>query len=337
MARAGSPSRCASSTTASRPTARWPCVHRVGRARARPASSRPSTCTPFAQGLPPQHQTMIELLLRRSAARSGVDVRASALARLRHSGPRTSTSRSSTTRSRPLIPLSLEGYGFCGRGEGAAFTEDGALERRRAAADQHLGRRPVRGVRARLQPDHRGRAADARHLDLPGRGRRDVPGDERRGRADERAPAGGRRWNPDCLLPISRTTTRAPFWAARRAASCSCSAARTCDRLRIPPRPMCPSCRSIRHEWVPVSGRGTVWSFVVPHPPLLPAYAAVAPYNVIIVALDDDPGAPARRQPRRERGRPDQRGRPGDDSHRRAGPRGLSAGRGRPPATLDAA
>ena len=28
----------------------------------------------------------------------------------------------------PLIPFSLEGYGFCGHGEGAAFTEDGALE-----------------------------------------------------------------------------------------------------------------------------------------------------------------------------------------------------------------
>jgi acetyl-CoA acetyltransferase len=28
----------------------------------------------------------------------------------------------------PLIPLSLEGYGFCERGEGAAFTEDAALE-----------------------------------------------------------------------------------------------------------------------------------------------------------------------------------------------------------------
>ena len=27
-----------------------------------------------------------------------------------------------------LIPLSLEGYGFCGRGEGAAFTEEGAIE-----------------------------------------------------------------------------------------------------------------------------------------------------------------------------------------------------------------
>jgi acetyl-CoA acetyltransferase len=36
----------------------------------------------------------------------------------------------------PLVPLSLEGYGFCGRGEGAAFTEDGGI----AAPD---GRLPV--------------------------------------------------------------------------------------------------------------------------------------------------------------------------------------------------
>jgi acetyl-CoA acetyltransferase len=28
----------------------------------------------------------------------------------------------------PLVPLSLEGYGFCARGEGGAFTEDGNLE-----------------------------------------------------------------------------------------------------------------------------------------------------------------------------------------------------------------
>jgi uncharacterized OB-fold protein len=38
-----------------------------------------------------------------------------------------------------------------------------------------------------------------------------------------------------------------------------------------------------------MSGRATVWSFVVAHPPLLPAYAAVAPYNVVVVALDEDP------------------------------------------------
>jgi hypothetical protein len=28
---------------------------------------------------------------------------------------------------------------------------------------------------------------------------------------------------------------------------------------------------------------------VIVHPPLLPAFAALAPYNVIVVALDEDP------------------------------------------------
>jgi uncharacterized OB-fold protein len=32
-----------------------------------------------------------------------------------------------------------------------------------------------------------------------------------------------------------------------------------------------------------------VWSFIVSHPPLLPAYAAVAPYNSIVVELEEDP------------------------------------------------
>ena len=45
----------------------------------------------------------------------------------------------------------------------------------------------------------------------------------------------------------------------------------------------------VQHKWVPLSGRGTIWSFVVAHPPLLPAYQNVAPYNVITVALDEDP------------------------------------------------
>jgi uncharacterized OB-fold protein len=38
-----------------------------------------------------------------------------------------------------------------------------------------------------------------------------------------------------------------------------------------------------------MSGLGTVWSVAVPHPPLLPAYAEVAPYNVVVVELAEDP------------------------------------------------
>jgi len=52
---------------------------------------------------------------------------------------------------------------------------------------------------------------------------------------------------------------------------------------------MCPGCRSLDGEWALASGHGTIWSFVVPHPPLLPAYAEVAPYNVILVELKEDP------------------------------------------------
>jgi hypothetical protein len=52
---------------------------------------------------------------------------------------------------------------------------------------------------------------------------------------------------------------------------------------------MCARCRSIEVRWEPTSGRGRIWSFIVPHPPLLPAFAEVAPYNAIIVELEEDP------------------------------------------------
>lgn len=37
-----------------------------------------------------------------------------------------------------------------------------------------------------------------------------------------------------------------------------------------------------------MSGEGTVWSFVIPHPPLLQPYSDLAPYNVIVVELEED-------------------------------------------------
>ena len=81
----------------------------------------------------------------------------------------------------------------------------------------------------------------------------------------------------------------APFWAAGRAGELRIQACAGCGRLRMPPRPMCPWCRSMEAEWRLMSGRGTLWSYAVPHPPLLPAFAEVAPYNVVVVALDEDP------------------------------------------------
>ncbi|MBI2705256.1 MAG: OB-fold domain-containing protein [Actinobacteria bacterium] len=90
------------------------------------------------------------------------------------------------------------------------------------------------------------------------------------------------------LLPAPDDDSRA-FWAYCAAGELRVQRCASCGRRRMPPRPMCPSCRSFDAEWELLSGRGTVWSFAVPHPPLLPAYAEQAPYGVIVVALDEDP------------------------------------------------
>jgi len=91
------------------------------------------------------------------------------------------------------------------------------------------------------------------------------------------------------LLPDLDDETSAPFWAGTARGELLVQACADCGAWRMPPRPMCPVCRSIAIDWVPTSGRGTIWSFIVAHPPLLPAYAELAPYNAIVVALEEDP------------------------------------------------
>jgi uncharacterized OB-fold protein len=81
----------------------------------------------------------------------------------------------------------------------------------------------------------------------------------------------------------------APFWDGCAAGELRVQRCASCGRTRMPPRPMCPWCRSRDANWEATSGRGRVWSFVVAHPPLLAAYAEQAPYNVVVVELEEDP------------------------------------------------
>jgi uncharacterized OB-fold protein len=91
------------------------------------------------------------------------------------------------------------------------------------------------------------------------------------------------------LLPDVADPDAAPFWEGTALGELRVQVCGECGTWRMPPRPMCPKCRSIETTWVATSGRGTIWSFIVPHPPLLPAYAEIAPYNAIVVALDENP------------------------------------------------
>ncbi|MDH6218272.1 Zn-ribbon domain-containing OB-fold protein [Streptomyces pseudovenezuelae] len=81
----------------------------------------------------------------------------------------------------------------------------------------------------------------------------------------------------------------APFWQYAAQGELRVQTCADCAEPRFPPRPCCPHCRSFASEWRQVSGHGRIWSYVVPHPPLLPDYAEQAPYNVIVVELVEHP------------------------------------------------
>lgn len=91
------------------------------------------------------------------------------------------------------------------------------------------------------------------------------------------------------VLPGLEDPAARPFWEGTARGELLLQTCGDCGAKRMPPRPMCPACRSVAVGWTKASGRGRVWSFVVAHPPLLPAYAEFAPYNVIVVELDEDP------------------------------------------------
>ncbi len=77
----------------------------------------------------------------------------------------------------------------------------------------------------------------------------------------------------------------APFWEACARHELILQRCASCKTFRHPPRPACPACTSFDSEWVPASGRARVWSWVIAHPPVLPAFADRAPYNVVVVEL----------------------------------------------------
>jgi uncharacterized OB-fold protein len=93
----------------------------------------------------------------------------------------------------------------------------------------------------------------------------------------------------ELLIQIPIEPENAPFFKACERAELVIQGCTACGRLRFPPRPVCPWCHSTGREWSRMSGLGRIWSFAVPHPPLLEPFQDRAPYNVAVVELDEDP------------------------------------------------
>jgi uncharacterized protein len=75
------------------------------------------------------------------------------------------------------------------------------------------------------------------------------------------------------------------FWKGLREHRLLLQRCTECEALRHPPRPMCPSCRSVSWDAIEASGRGTVYSFVIPRHPPLPWFPE--PYVVALVDLEE--------------------------------------------------
>ena len=89
-------------------------------------------------------------------------------------------------------------------------------------------------------------------------------------------------------LPYADADSK-PYWDYAKRHELRMQSCADCGEVRFPPRPMCPACHSMREEWVPMRGTGTIYSWIVVHQSQHPAFNPDAPYNVVIVQLDEGP------------------------------------------------
>jgi hypothetical protein len=75
------------------------------------------------------------------------------------------------------------------------------------------------------------------------------------------------------------------FWEGVTAHRLLIQRCQGCGELRHPPRPMCPRCNSLDWDTVESTGRGQVYSFVLPRHPRYPGYDD--PHIVVLVELDE--------------------------------------------------
>ena len=91
-------------------------------------------------------------------------------------------------------------------------------------------------------------------------------------------------------LPLPEPSEEAiPFFEALKEGELRVPRCAKCARLSYPPRAMCPDCQSFEFEWARVSGRGTVYSYVVTHQAIHPALVDHTPFATVEVELEEGP------------------------------------------------
>jgi uncharacterized OB-fold protein len=87
-------------------------------------------------------------------------------------------------------------------------------------------------------------------------------------------------------LPVPDRDT-APYWAALAEGRFLMQRCVDCGRWTWPARPICSGCHGDNLEWREPSGTGEVYSWVVTHQPYAPDLAALVPYAIALVRVDE--------------------------------------------------
>jgi uncharacterized protein len=89
----------------------------------------------------------------------------------------------------------------------------------------------------------------------------------------------------DRLAPTTTPDTEF-FWDGLKDGTLLIQRCGGCGTLRHPPRPMCPHCNSLEWNAIESSGRGTVYSFVMPRHPPWPWFEGQT-YIVALIELEE--------------------------------------------------
>ncbi len=80
-----------------------------------------------------------------------------------------------------------------------------------------------------------------------------------------------------------------PFWDAAARQQLVIQRCQECAYFNHPPRTVCDACQSQQLAFVPVSGRGRVYSYAVMHQPNIAGFEQEIPYLNLLVELEEQP------------------------------------------------
>ncbi len=96
------------------------------------------------------------------------------------------------------------------------------------------------------------------------------------------------RWFPDAMPQPMASNESLPWWEAAAQHRLVVQRCSECSHQRLPPAPICPSCRSSASDWQEVTGRGELYSYTTVHRAISPGQDL--PFVIAVVELEGAEG-----------------------------------------------